>query len=91
MAGISAPGIALSREGCPWLQDIHTPALAEVAGRFGDAILEDEQAEAFLGRQPLLFELDIALNLHVLRCQERVRLRVSSWTSEDSPLNARAE
>ena len=40
---------------------------------------------------PLLREPDMALDFHQLRDQERVKLRVSSWTSEASSLNSRVE
>ncbi len=84
-------GVTLSPRDFPWLGDLRTLALAEVAGRFGDADPENEQTEAFLARQPLLFEPDIALNFHLLRYQERVRLRVSLRTSGDSRSNSRPE
>ncbi len=67
------------------------PANLIVVGRFGHVALEDERVEAVLTRRPMLFEPDIALNSHLLRYQERVKLRVSSWTSEDSLLNPGAE
>lgn len=60
-----------------WLDDVRTLALAEAAARFGDAALEAQRVDAFLARQPLLFEPDIALNVHLLRYQERLKPRVA--------------
>jgi hypothetical protein len=77
--------VVLSPQDFPWLVDIRTLALAQVAGRFGDAALENGQVETFLARQPMLFEPDIALNFHLLRYQERLKPRVSLRKSEDSP------
>lgn len=69
---------ALSDEDSPWLKDVRTLALAEAANRFGNAALENEQVEAFLAHQPMLFEPDIALNFHLLRYQEHLKPRASA-------------
>lgn len=68
-------GVALSEQDFPWLEDIRTLALAEIASRFGDPTLENEHIETFLARQPMLFEPDIALNFHLLRYQEGLKQR----------------
>jgi hypothetical protein len=83
--------VALSPQDFPWLADLRTLALAHVANRFGDAALENGQVEAFLARQPMLFEPDIALSFHLLRYQERLKPRVSLRTSGDSPPNSTPE
>jgi hypothetical protein len=69
-------GVSLSKQDFPWLEDIRTLALAEVACRLGDPVLENEHTETFLARQPMLFEPDIALNFHLLRYQEGLKQRV---------------
>jgi hypothetical protein len=69
-------GVALSEQDFPWLEDVRTLARAEVASRFGDAALESQCVEAFLVRQPMLFEPDIALDFFLLRYQERLKPRV---------------
>jgi hypothetical protein len=69
--------VALSDQDFPWLADIRTLALAEAAHRLGDRRLEQQRIEAFLVRQPMLFEPDIALNFHLLRYQETLKPRVS--------------
>jgi len=63
----------------PWLQDIRTLAKAEAARRFNCPEVEQEYVSAFLVRQPLLFEPDIALDFYLLRYQEflKPRLKVS--------------
>jgi hypothetical protein len=60
----------------PWLEDIRSLAQAESAYRFGDMAFEQVSVGRFLGRQPMLFEPDIALNFHMLRYQERLKPRV---------------
>jgi hypothetical protein len=79
----------LSKQDFPWLPDIRTLALAEVASRFGDAARENEHVEAFLARPPMLFEPDIALNFHLLRYQERLKPRVSRRASGDTMPDSR--
>lgn len=69
--------VELSEQDFPWLEDIRTLALAEAAHRLGDSVLENERVEAFLVRQPMLFEPDIALNFHLLRYQETLKSKVS--------------
>lgn len=66
-------GVRLSEQDFPWLEDIRTLAVAEAAHRLGDTALERERAGVFLGRQPMLFEPDIALNFHLLRYQETLK------------------
>ncbi len=70
-------GVSLSEQDFPWLEDIRTLARAEAARRLGDSTLEQECVEAFLVRQPLLLEPDIALNFHLLRYQENLKTRVA--------------
>jgi hypothetical protein len=70
-------GVELSEKDFPWLEDVRTLALAEVAGRFGDAARENEHIKAFLARQPMLFEPWLALDFYLLRYQERLKPRVA--------------
>lgn len=70
--------VKLSEQDFPWLEDIRTLALAEAAHRFGEVLLEQEHVVAFLKRQPMLFEPDIALNFHLLRYQENLKSRAVS-------------
>jgi tetratricopeptide (TPR) repeat protein len=70
--------VVLSEQDFPWLEDIRMLALAEAAHRLADPALERESVEAFLVRQPMLFEPDIALNFHLLRYQENLKPRVAS-------------
>lgn len=70
-------GVALSKQDFPWLEDIRTLAQAEAAHRLGNPTLEQDRVEAFLIRQPMLFEPDIALNFHLLRYQENLKIRVA--------------
>ena len=67
--------VVLSERDFPWLQDIRTLATAEAANRFGDTVSERKHVDAFLARQPMLFEPDIALNFHLLRYQEKLKPR----------------
>ena len=67
--------VNLSGEDFPWLQDIRTLAKAEIAYQFDQVEVEQEHVEAFLGRQPMLFEPNIALDFHLLRYQERLKPR----------------
>jgi hypothetical protein len=69
-------GVALSEQDLPWLEDMRTLALAEAAHRLGDPALESDRVDAFLARQPMLFEPDLALSFHLLRYQERLKARV---------------
>ena len=65
--------VTLSEQDFPWLEDVRTLALADAASRFGISAFENERVEAFLLRQPMLFEPDIALNFHLLRYQEKLK------------------
>jgi tetratricopeptide (TPR) repeat protein len=65
--------VQLTKNDHRWLEDIRTLAKAEVAHRFGQSDAEHEHIAAFLQRQPMLFEPDIALNFHLLRYQERLK------------------
>ena len=69
-------GMELSEQDSPWLEDIRVLALAEAAHRFGEVSIEQENVAAFLKRQPMLLEPDIALNFHLLRYQESLKPRV---------------
>jgi tetratricopeptide (TPR) repeat protein len=68
-------GVTLSEGDASWLEDVRTLALAEAAQRLGDPVLERACVDAFLARQPMLFEPDIALGFHLLRYQERLKPR----------------
>lgn len=69
--------VVLTEQDFPWLEDIRTLAQAEAAHRLHDAAIEKTSIEAFLVRQPMLFEPDIALNFHLLRYQENLKHRVT--------------
>jgi hypothetical protein len=66
-------GVELKSNDFPWLFDIQTLAKAEVAHRFSQRTLEEQRANDFIARQPILFEPDIALNFHLLRYQEELK------------------
>jgi len=66
--------VSLTDRDFPWLQDIRTLAKAEIAHRFNQPEAERQHTKSFLVRQPMLFEPDIALNFHLLRYQERLKL-----------------
>lgn len=68
--------VTLSEQDFPWLEDVRTLALAEVAHRFGEVSIEQGHVDAFIQRQPMLFEPDIALNFHLLRYQENLKAKV---------------
>ncbi len=70
-------GVTLTGQDVPWLEDIRTLAQAETARRFGFPADEDARVRAFLARQPMLFEPDIALTFHLLRYQELLKPRVA--------------
>lgn len=70
-------GVTLTDRDFSWLEDIRTLATAEAAHRFGASAIEQENIEVFLSRQPMLFEPDIALNFHLLRYQELLKVRVA--------------
>jgi len=74
--------VNLSDQDFPWLQDIRTLAKAEIAHRFNQVEVEQEHVEAFLGRQRMLFEPNIALDFHLLRYQERLK---PTYQSRDGP------
>jgi hypothetical protein len=65
--------VKLTEKDHRWLEDIRTLAKAEVAHRFGQANTEQEHIAAFLQRQPMLFEPDIAFNFHLLQYQESLK------------------
>ncbi len=65
--------VKLTEQDFPWLEDIRAIAKAEIAHRFDRSGVERERVAAFLGRQPLLFEPDIALNFHLLKYQENLK------------------
>ncbi|MBV9111135.1 MAG: hypothetical protein JO306_17145 [Gemmatimonadetes bacterium] len=68
--------VILSSTDNPWLDDVRTLALAEAAHRFGDADEEQARTNAFLARQPMLLQPDLALRFHLLRYQELLKPRV---------------
>lgn len=65
--------VKLTEKDHRWLEDIRTLAKAEIAHRFGQAEAEHEYVAAFLQRQPMLFEPDIAFNFHLLQYQEGLK------------------
>jgi tetratricopeptide (TPR) repeat protein len=65
--------VVLAEKDLRWLEDIRTLAKAEIAHRFGHAEAEHAHVAAFLQRQPMLFEPDIAFNFHLLRYQEGLK------------------
>ena len=65
--------VKLSEQDFPWLEDIRTLAKAENVHRFGESAIEHEHIAAFLARQHMLFEPDIALNFHLLEYQENLK------------------
>ncbi len=67
--------VALSAQDDAWLEDVRTLAFAEAARRFGDTALEERHAAAFLARQPMLLEPDVALNFQLLGYQENLKAR----------------
>ena len=68
-------GVELKANDFPWLGDIRTLAKAEIAHRFSRPDVEAQHVDAFMARQAILFEPDIALNFHLLRYQERLKPR----------------
>lgn len=70
-------GVMLTDRDPPWLEDIRILAIAEAANRFGVSAIEQKNIEAFLLRQPMLFEPDIAINFHLLHYQELLKARVA--------------
>jgi hypothetical protein len=65
--------VELTDKDLRWLEDIRTLAKAEIAHRFGHAEAEHANVAAFLQRQPMLFEPDIAFNFHLLQYQEGLK------------------
>jgi hypothetical protein len=65
--------VELAEDGRAWLKDIRTLAKAQAAHRFHQPALENEHIAAFLARQPMLFEPNIALDFHLLRYQELLK------------------
>jgi len=56
-----------------WLEDVRTLATAAAAHRFGIDAVERNHREAFLKRQPMLFEPDHAVNFLLLGYQEQLK------------------
>jgi len=65
--------VELAEHDFPWLKDICTLAKSQAAHRFNQPALEHEHVAAFLVRQPMLFEPNIALDFHLLRYQEQLK------------------
>jgi hypothetical protein len=65
--------VTLGKDDFPWLEDMRLLARAEIEARFGSAESERSAQQAFLARQPLLFEPNNALSFHLLRYQERLK------------------
>ncbi|MGH8289831.1 MAG: tetratricopeptide repeat protein [Steroidobacteraceae bacterium] len=65
--------VPLTAQDFPWLEDVRTLTLAAVAHHFAIEATERSQREAFLERQPLLFEPDHAVNFLLLRYQEQLK------------------
>ena len=65
--------VPLTAEDFPWLEDVRTLAIAAVAHHFAIEATERSQREAFLERQPMVFEPDHAVNFLLLRYQEQLK------------------
>lgn len=65
--------VPLTPQDFPWLEDVRTLTVAALAHQFGIEATERSQREAFLERQPLLFEPDHAVNFLLLRYQEQLK------------------
>jgi hypothetical protein len=65
--------VTLAPEDFRWLEDVRTLAIAAAAHRFGHEGTERVHREAFLQRQPMLFEPDHAVNFLLLRYQEQLK------------------
>jgi len=63
-----------------WLEDVRTVWLASLARREGKAALEATLQDAFLQKQPLLFEPNHALNFMFLEYQEQLKVRYQTRT-----------
>lgn len=70
--------VTLKENDSPWLADIRTLAKAEIARRFSNSEAENKHIDAFMAKQAMLFEPDIALNFHLLRYQEHLKSRFQS-------------
>jgi len=76
--------VTLASTDNPWLDDVRTLAFAEAAHRFGDAEEEQARIDAFLQRQPMLLQPDVALRFHLLRYQEHLKPRVvARWAAAE--------
>lgn len=77
--------VTLTPKDFRWLEDVRTLATAAAAHRFGDVEAERTCRDAFLRRQPMLFEPDHAVNFLLLRYQERLKPGVlSSFSGQES-------
>jgi hypothetical protein len=65
--------VTLTPQDFQWLEDVRTLACAAAAHRFGDEGAERTGSDAFLQRQPMLFEPDHAVHFLLLRYQERLK------------------
>jgi hypothetical protein len=65
--------VALTAQDFPWLEDVRTLTIAARAHHFGLEAAERSQREAFLERQPMLFEPDHAVNFLLLPYQEHLK------------------
>ena len=68
--------VSLTPQDFRWLEDVRTLATAAAAHRFGDEATEHGHRDAFLQRQPMLFEADHAVRFLLLSYQERLKPRV---------------
>jgi tetratricopeptide (TPR) repeat protein len=76
--------VTVGGERLAWYQDVRNLALAEAAHCFGDAEEEQARTDAFLQRQPMLLQPDVALRFHLLRYQEHLKPRVlARWAAAD--------
>jgi len=69
--------VSLAEKDFPWLEDIKTLLLAEVASRLGNQTYEQELVDSFLIKQPLLFEPHLIIEFWLLDYQETLKKRIT--------------
>lgn len=77
--------VSLGHQDFPWLEDVRTLAVAAAAHRFGNEATEGIHREAFLKRQPMLFEPDHAVNFLLIRYQELLKPAVLKSLAAERP------
>ena len=70
-------GVRLTAADFPWLEDIRLLAQSEAAHRFGSKNEERTHGNAFLERQPLLFEPNHVFRFGFLEYQETLKARTN--------------